>query len=159
MKRSVLGGALLLVLSSCSSLGIDPSTELTYTDPSTGEEVTTTLGDAMADQIEGTGSVVASTAGKAIGVATGNPVVGVSAAALLSDPAAKLHIVLEHLNFEQQPLLDSYAAGRISLPQLIDERVRLRQARRQAFTGVGGQKIDIGSSQAQCRCGLRFEGA
>lgn len=84
MKHSMIGGALLLVLSSCSALGIDPSTELTYTDPTTGEEVTTTLGDAMADQIEGTGSVVASTAGKAIGVATGNPVVGVSAAALLS---------------------------------------------------------------------------
>ena len=80
----LLAGSALLVLSSCSSLGIDTSTEVTYTDPATGEEVTTTLGDAMADQIEGTGSVVASTAGKAIGVATGNPVVGVSAAALLT---------------------------------------------------------------------------
>lgn len=82
--RSIIGGVLLVLLPSCSALGIDPSTEVTYTDPNTGEEVTTTLGDAMADQIEGTGSVVASTAGKAIGVATGNPVVGVSAAALLT---------------------------------------------------------------------------
>ena len=84
MRRSILGGALLLVVSSCASLGIDPSTEVTYTDPDTGEEITTTLGDAMADQIQSTGSIVSSTAGKAIGVATGNPVVGVSAAALLT---------------------------------------------------------------------------
>lgn len=80
----LFGGIALLTLSSCSLLGIDTGEEVTYVDPKTGEEVTTTLGDAMADQIDETGAVVASTAGKALGVATGNPVVGVSAAALLS---------------------------------------------------------------------------
>jgi hypothetical protein len=80
----LLAGIGILTLSSCTALGIDPGEEVTYVDPQTGEEVTTTLGDAMADQIEETGAVVASTAGKALGVATGNPVVGISAAALLS---------------------------------------------------------------------------
>lgn len=83
MKRlAALAVGLLLV--SCSALKLDPEAEFTYTDPSTGEEVTTTVGDAVADQIESAGSITSSVVGKALGVATGNPVVGVSAAALLS---------------------------------------------------------------------------
>lgn len=81
MKRArLLAAAALLTLSSCQLLG----NEVTYVDPETGEEVTTTVGDALADQIDQSTSIVSNTAGKAVGVATGNPVVGVSAAALLS---------------------------------------------------------------------------
>ena len=45
-----------------------------------------------------------------------------TAASMMSDAAAAagtLHVVLEHLNFEQQPLLDAYAAKSIDLPQLL----------------------------------------
>ena len=45
-----------------------------------------------------------------------------TAASMMSDAAAAvgtLHVVLEHLNFEQQPLLDAYAARSLDLPQLL----------------------------------------
>ena len=74
-----LAGACLCVVSCVS-----PGTEVTYTDPKTGEVVTTTTGDIAADQIEATGSVWAGIAGKALGVATGNPIVGLTSGALIT---------------------------------------------------------------------------
>lgn len=71
---------LLVGISSCSVLGEVYS----YIDPQTGEQVTTTVGEAVADQIDGAGAVVGDVVGKAVGVATGNPIVGVGAAALLA---------------------------------------------------------------------------
>ena len=84
MKRLLAIALLSSSLVGCSALGLDPGAEYSYVDPETGETVTTTVGDAVADQIEGAGAVVSNIAGKALGVATGNPVVGVSMAALLA---------------------------------------------------------------------------
>ena len=75
---------LISTLSGCNLLGLNPADEYTYTDPSTGQPVTTTVGDAVADQIDSAGGVVSNIAGKALGVATGNPIVGVSMTALLA---------------------------------------------------------------------------
>mgnify|MGYP003681559797 CR=1 FL=1 len=82
MFRQVLLAALCLGSTSCAALDLDSPFE--YTDPDTGEVVVTTVGDAMADQVDGAGSMVSDLAGKALGVATGNPVVGVGASALLA---------------------------------------------------------------------------
>ena len=45
-----------------------------------------------------------------------------TAAAMLGSTASggRLHVLLEHFNFEMQPLLDDYAAGRLSLEQLAE---------------------------------------
>lgn len=75
---------LALFAAGCPSLGVDPATEYEYRDPATGEMITTTVGDHLADQIEGTGSLAGSVIGKVAGVATGNPIVGVSAASLIA---------------------------------------------------------------------------
>jgi len=86
MRRTalaLLGACLLSGCAALSSMGVDPDTPYTYTDPATGEEVDTTVGEAMADQIDAAGGVASNIAGKALGVATGNPVVGVSASALM----------------------------------------------------------------------------
>jgi outer membrane lipoprotein SlyB len=75
---------LAVVLASAGCKSIQWDSPLTYTDPETGEVVETTVGNAVADRVDDVGSVVGSVAGKALGAATGNPVVGVSASALLA---------------------------------------------------------------------------
>jgi hypothetical protein len=84
MRQTIAAMLLLLPCAACPALGINPDEEYKYIDPKTGQEVTTTVGDHMADQIEESGSVIGSVIGKVVGVATGNPVVGVSASALLA---------------------------------------------------------------------------
>ena len=44
-----------------------------------------------------------------------------TADALLAASDGRLHVILEHCNFEQQTLLDSYTSGSLSLAQLISE--------------------------------------
>ena len=90
MKRPALAAlaafcvaALLTGCSALSSMGLDKDAEYTYTDPETGTEVVTTVGEVVADQIDSAGGVASNMAGKALGVATGNPVVGVTASALM----------------------------------------------------------------------------
>ena len=84
MKIRLTIAACCLSLASCAGLGIDTAKELEYVDPSTGDTVVTTVGDAIADQVDTAGTVVSSVAGKALGVATGNPMIGVSVTALLA---------------------------------------------------------------------------
>ena len=91
MKRPALALCLVFcfaaILSSCSalsSMGLDKDAEYTHTDPETGTEVVTTVGEVVADQVDDAGAIVSNIAGKALGVATGNPVVGVSVSALLA---------------------------------------------------------------------------
>lgn len=84
MRFLVTAALCLPLLAGCSALGEMLDGAYTYTDPQTGEQVTTTVGDAVADQVDSTGSVIGGVVGKAVGVATANPVVGVSAGALLT---------------------------------------------------------------------------
>lgn len=70
----------LALLASCAAL----DEVVTFTDPDTGEEVTTTVGDALADSLTDAGEAGSTVVGKVVGGATGNPVLGLGAAALLS---------------------------------------------------------------------------
>ena len=90
MKRPALAAliafglaTLLTGCSALSSMGLDKDAEYTYTDPETGTEVVTTVGEVVADQVDDAGAIVSNIAGKALGVATGNPVVGVTTSALM----------------------------------------------------------------------------
>jgi hypothetical protein len=75
---------LVLLVSCLGCKAIDLGGVISYTDPDTGEVVETTVGNALADQVEESGEIIGGVAGKALGVATGNPVVGVSASALIA---------------------------------------------------------------------------
>lgn len=84
MRSRVHEWLLAAIVCSLGCKAIDLGTEVSYTDPDTGEVVETTVGDALADQVEESGEIIGGVAGKALGVATGNPVVGVSASALIA---------------------------------------------------------------------------
>ena len=86
----------------CLSVGscVSPGTPVEYTDPATGKTITTTAGDIAADQLDATGSIFTSLAGKALGIATGNPIVGLSGSALL---AALLGTATARLRKKKQP--------------------------------------------------------
>ena len=70
----------LALLASCAAL----DEVVTFTDPDTGEQTTTTVGDALADSLTDAGEAGSTVVGKVVGGATGNPVLGLGAAALLS---------------------------------------------------------------------------
>ncbi|KOO24749.1 methyltransferase type 11 [Chrysochromulina tobinii] len=44
-----------------------------------------------------------------------------TAVAMMAEGRGLLHIVLEHLNFEQQPLLDAYADGTLGMAELLEQ--------------------------------------
>ena len=67
----------LFAVSSCSTLG----RVISLTDPETGEVTETTVGNVAADTVEQIGGTVSNVVGDALGVATGNPVVGLGGGA------------------------------------------------------------------------------
>jgi outer membrane lipoprotein SlyB len=84
MRAKVHEFLLLACVTCLGCAGLELGTEIEFTNPETGEVVETTVGDALADQVEETGEIVGGVAGKALGALTGNPVVGVSASALIA---------------------------------------------------------------------------
>jgi hypothetical protein len=77
--RAALLAALVCALSACAAL----DRVISVTDPNTGEVVETTVGDLAADTVEDVGGTITGVLGDAVGVATGNPIVGAGAGAAL----------------------------------------------------------------------------
>jgi hypothetical protein len=74
-----------LCLSGCAALGKG----VTMTDPETGETVTTTVGDTLADSVVAASEPMSGVLANIVGTATANPVLGAGAgAALLAALAA-----------------------------------------------------------------------
>ena len=69
----------LLAISSCATL----DKVISMTDPDTGEVTETTVGNVAADTVEQLGGTVSGVLSDALGVATGNPVIGVGGGAAL----------------------------------------------------------------------------
>ena len=86
--RSPLLSALLLALTlslgSCALLDPFLDAEITAVDPATGQPVTTTVGDTIADNADSFGS----TAGQTATAVTGNPLLGLIIAGAASAVAA-----------------------------------------------------------------------
>ncbi len=75
----VAGIAAGLYLSGCAALG-EP---LEMTDPETGETVTTTVGDVLANSVTAASEPVSGVVANVIGTATANPVIGAGAGAAI----------------------------------------------------------------------------
>ena len=69
----------LLAISSCAAL----DKVVSMTDPETGDVVETTVGNVAADTVEQLGGTGSGVLADALGVATGNPVIGVGGGAAL----------------------------------------------------------------------------
>lgn len=68
------------VATGCATLG----KVVRFTDPNTGEVTETTVGDMAADAVEEVGGTLSSIAGRVASVASGNPVAGTGAGAILA---------------------------------------------------------------------------